>query len=117
MTCIYEALAGCFQEVKGAECHYFIGRDFPAFEGHFPGRPILPAVVQIQFVLDALNRIRGGKYRLKKVSKAKFTLPVEPESRLQIEVTEKESGHFSARLGLENGKTCGQISFEAEAEI
>lgn len=114
MKTITEAVSACFKQCREAQCQYFVGADFPAFEGHFPSRPILPAVVQIQFALDAACRIYHTVYRLKAVSKAKFSRPVPPNSLLTVTISSKAPGTFVAQLALEDGQKCGQVTFETE---
>ena len=53
---VEQAVAACFQREQDGEYLYHIGANFPAFSGHFPGQPILPAVCQITFSVDALSR-------------------------------------------------------------
>lgn len=114
MIFLTDAISRCFERQEGGQCLYWIGEDFPAFEGHFPQKPILPAVVQVQFALDALARLQGGVYQLKKVSKAKFSRPVAPNTRLGVEITPKPQNAFCAQLTLPDGQKCGQIIFEVE---
>jgi 3-hydroxymyristoyl/3-hydroxydecanoyl-(acyl carrier protein) dehydratase len=49
----------------------------PAFDGHFPGNPILPGFLQIQMALDAL-RLAGLPHRLLEVASARFLAPILP---------------------------------------
>lgn len=112
MTNLQDAIALCFKGREGQKCRYEIGADFPAFEGHFPSRPLLPAVVQLLFALDALSRIEQKHCALKAVSKAKFNRPVGPESRLTVEILPKGGNVFAAQLLLEGEQKCGQILFE-----
>ncbi len=65
-----------------------IGLDHPAFDGHFPGRPVLPGVALLAEVLEsALNAPTlaaciGSAPRLAVV---KFLAPVRPGARLAID--------------------------------
>ena len=62
-----------------------IAKDHPAFEGHFPGRPLLPGVVLIAEAMAALDA------REWTVVSAKFLSPVEPGMPLTIESTARQS--------------------------
>jgi len=77
------------------------GRADPAFDGHFPGRPILPAVALLAEVMDALERATGTESRDWKLESAKFASPVGPGTRLAIRGHEGSSGrvHFEIRAG------------------
>jgi 3-hydroxyacyl-[acyl-carrier-protein] dehydratase len=52
--------------------------DFPGFDGHFPGAPILPAIVQIQVAVAVASEHAGTPLRLAAVEAAKFLSPVRP---------------------------------------
>ncbi len=115
MTTVLEAVQTCFCGVENGACRYRLGADFPAFEGHFPERPVLPAVVQIQLALDALCRLKGAPCALKAVYKAKFSRPAGPGAELCICVQEKDGGRFLAQIASPSGEKYGQILFGAEA--
>ena len=51
--------------------------DFPAFQGHFPGAPVLPGFMHVQLALDSL-RAAGLACRLKEIRVGKFTAPILP---------------------------------------
>jgi 3-hydroxymyristoyl/3-hydroxydecanoyl-(acyl carrier protein) dehydratase len=48
----------------------------PALPGHFPGRPLVPGVVMLEQVAQALRAWRGQ--RLARVVEAKFLAPLMP---------------------------------------
>lgn len=72
-----------------------IGSDHPAFDGHFPGQPLLPGVVLLSEVLEALLRAApeaiGSNPR---ISTVKFLAPVRPGAHLEVRWT----GGGQARL-------------------
>jgi 3-hydroxyacyl-[acyl-carrier-protein] dehydratase len=96
----------------------------PFFQGHFPGRPIMPGVLIIEAMAQtaallgwiskpAVNK-EGNLYYLAGVDNVRFKRPVEPGDQLKIEVHfEKErrnlwkfrgaatvDGHFVASANL-----------------
>lgn len=71
---------------------FLFAPDFPGFGGHFPGAPILPAVVQIQAVVALASETAGEPLRLAAVESAKFLSPVRPGETVVASVRRCESG-------------------------
>ncbi len=57
---------------------YRFEADFVGFSGHFPGNPILPAIVQIRTVVSLAEEHAGTPLRLVEVRSAKFLSPIPP---------------------------------------
>lgn len=77
------------------------------FPGHFPGRPVVPGVLQIEALAQtgacavlAEEKFAGKIPYLTGVNGAKFRRPVEPGDTLDMEVT---FGRLSARGGKGSG--------------
>ena len=64
-----------------------IPADSPYVAGHFPGRPILPAIAQLALALDAL-----GPHPVRRLVLARFRRLVEPPARLTFTVRETPAG-------------------------
>ena len=62
--------------------------DFIGFSGHFPGYPILPAVVQIYTLLSMAEAVKGCPLQLLSITKAKFHIEVYPGQDMQAEYRE-----------------------------
>lgn len=60
------------------------------FEGHFPGRPILPGVVALAMTLEALTREARRPVCLQRISFARLRQLVFPGDRLELEAREQE---------------------------
>jgi len=62
-----------------------IASDHPCLAGHFPGRPIVPAVLLLDRVAEAL-RLELGPLSIGAVSNAKFLAPVSPGDEITMQV-------------------------------
>lgn len=60
--------------------------DDPVFAGHFPGRPLLPGVFQLELVHHAAEWVLRCPLALREVTKAKFRRPIIPEEILRVEL-------------------------------
>ena len=74
------------------------GADHPAFAGHFPGHPVLPGVVLLSLVMQALAEAPALQALLGPspgISQAKFLAPVTPQlaaQALHIQLQAQGSG-------------------------
>ena len=59
-----------------------IQADHPSLPGHFPGQPIVPGVILLEAVADALRSWLGQ--RLAQVIEAKFIAPLLPEQVAEL---------------------------------
>jgi 3-hydroxyacyl-[acyl-carrier-protein] dehydratase len=58
----------------------------PIFEGHFPGRPVVPGVCMMQTVQELLERLLQKKVLLKKASNMKFLNMIDPVANPKVEI-------------------------------
>jgi 3-hydroxyacyl-[acyl-carrier-protein] dehydratase len=61
-----------------------IARDHPSYQGHFPGRPILPAVVLLGEALAAIEAATGRGPEAWTLASAKFLEPLTPGTALTL---------------------------------
>ncbi len=75
---------------------FVVPADHPSLVGHFPGRPVVPAVVLLDAVLAALQSREG--FLLQSIPSAKFLQPVLPEERieLRLQLSAMESANLRA---------------------
>jgi 3-hydroxyacyl-[acyl-carrier-protein] dehydratase len=59
----------------------------PVFEGHFPGRPVVPGVCMMQTIQELLEKLLQQKVVLKKASNMKFLNMIDPVVNPQVEVS------------------------------
>ena len=69
--------------------------DHPAYEGHFPGAPVLPGAVLLDAVLEALE---DGTPRPWQISAVKFSGVVRPGDPLELEHETLQSGAVRFRV-------------------
>jgi len=62
-----------------------IAADHPAFDGHFPGAPVLPGVVLLDEAIRAIELAAGGEARCWRVTSVKFLRAVGPGEALALE--------------------------------
>ena len=60
------------------------GADDPAFAGHFPGRPILPGVFQLELVRVAAELVMKCALNVREIRKAKFQRPILPGETVRL---------------------------------
>ena len=95
------------------------------FQGHFPGRPIMPGVLIVEalaqaagvLAVESLGLAGSGKLvYFMAIENAKFRAPVEPGCLLDLEVefTRKSSRvcKFKGRASVEGNTTC-EVEFTA----
>lgn len=89
-----------FLDEKGAAVgRYRFDEDFPGFKGHFPGRPLLPAVVQIMAALHVAGEVwEDVGDAAVSVDRAKFTLPIVPGDEVEVRCVRKS---FEGGTGVE----------------
>ncbi|MGH8291195.1 MAG: hypothetical protein ACREV7_19695 [Steroidobacteraceae bacterium] len=64
----------------------------PAFDGHFPGTPVLPGVVMLDEVIRAIECAEGGEPRCWRIAAVKFLKAVGPGEPLALEQERLASG-------------------------
>lgn len=79
---------------------FTIAADHPCLPGHFPGRPLVPGVVLLDRVLDAIEMEHGalGPLRMPQV---KFLQPLLPgeEARVELELAGELPGKSPGNHG------------------
>ena len=81
--------------------------DHPSFAGHFPGRPILPGVLLLSEVMEALRALGDDAAAgACEIASAKFLSPVQPGDELTITLQVSTSGwRFDVHVGTVRAAT------------
>ena len=77
--------------------------DFPFFEGHFPGHPILPGVVALGWLLAGAERFLGRNVEAAELLNVKFQVVVLPGADVELCITPKTGGRLQGILRSEAG--------------
>jgi 3-hydroxymyristoyl/3-hydroxydecanoyl-(acyl carrier protein) dehydratase len=70
-----------------SELELGIEADNPWFEGHFPGQPILPGVVQIGWAVHFAHTLHSLGPEVVNLEQIKFKRPIFPGARLTLRLT------------------------------
>ena len=81
MSPLARQIRECMSELEVAEngiltARFVFPADFLGFQGHFPDRPVLPAVCEIQAALAMLEASKKTEVELREIKLAKFSTPV-----------------------------------------
>lgn len=92
--------------------HFIIPADDPCLDGHFPGRPLVPGVVLLERVLEAVEAAHGARGPLQ-LPQVKFLHPLLPgeEAEVVLEGT-APAWRFQVRRG-DTVLASGQLRAEA----
>lgn len=66
--------------------------DDPVFAGHFPNRPLLPGVFQLEMARAAAESVLDCPLAVREISKAKFQRPILPDEMVRLELKLSETG-------------------------
>ena len=64
----------------------------PVFRGHFPGKPLVPGVFEIEMVRLAVERHTSRRQRIARVESAKFTGELAPGELVIVQAALAENG-------------------------
>lgn len=82
------------KEADAATLHLLISKDLAYFRGHFPGLPILPGVVQVDWAIRFAGEYLGIPVgRFTGMRALKFSAPIQPDSRLTLELHWRPDTH------------------------
>lgn len=100
-----------------SELDILVAPDCPWFEGHFPGQPILPGVVQVGWVVHFAGELHGYKHAVHELEQVKFKHPILPGAKLTLRLTADPDRH-RLRYEYHDGITSvssGTLNFDGTA--
>lgn len=81
-------------EILKEKIFNFTGEEY-FFDGHFPGQPILPGVMQLQLAVERCEELLGKKIVLKEVKKMKFVQIIQPKEEIRLKTTFAKEGEMT----------------------
>jgi len=75
----------------------------PCFEGHFPGNPILPGVLQIEIVRAAVSAHLGVRAEVVAIDSMRLRAPVRPGDALRVDLEIPDAHGPVARVRVDSG--------------
>lgn len=84
--------------------------DDPTFAGHFPTRPILPGVFQLEMACLMAQDSVHATLVVREVTKAKFLWPIVPEEKIRVELklVQKEDVLQARATFFAGGRSAGE---------
>jgi 3-hydroxymyristoyl/3-hydroxydecanoyl-(acyl carrier protein) dehydratase len=100
------------QEKKEIVGYFSFPDDFSGFQGHFPGNPLLPGIVQIS--LARFTAAQGGGDLIQHIKRCKFVNSIKPRDKITVKVKQQSgSHHYQAEISA-NNKVCSVLTFSMQ---
>ena len=98
-----------------AVARFAIPADHPSLPGHFPGQPIVPGVLLLDAVLQAVMAAAPGREAPAQLVRAKFPAPVAPGDFVEVTLAPRaDRVGFTCRCG-ETTVLFGEFGWPAPA--
>jgi 3-hydroxyacyl-[acyl-carrier-protein] dehydratase len=93
--------------------------ELAVFSGHFPGRPIVPGILELEMVRATMEKFTGCALRIVSVEKAKFLREVKPGDRILLDLSfTPPGGRFSVKgRALVGTEKAAQVELTLEVEL
>ncbi len=85
-----------------AERYLTVPADHPVFRGHFPGNPIVPGVMLLEWVMREVAQVLGRAPAALRVRESKFFTPLAPLQQAKLSF---EPGAGRCVFDIQSGET------------
>jgi 3-hydroxyacyl-[acyl-carrier-protein] dehydratase len=102
------------EATESATLEFRFAADDPTFAGHFPTRPLLPGVFQLEMARFAAELLLKCPLAVREITKAKFLRPIIPAEtvRVELKLSEKpDTMQLRARFYV-GGQPAGETILE-----
>lgn len=90
------------------------------FDGHFPGKPILPGIAQLALVMEVLKKALGPETAATRFSRVRFKQLIRPGDRLALDIRPKpdDARSFAFRITCDDDQPAlsGWVTISGQAE-
>ncbi|MGC9194443.1 MAG: 3-hydroxyacyl-ACP dehydratase FabZ family protein [Syntrophobacteraceae bacterium] len=77
------------------------------FDGHFPGRPVLPGIAQLFMVSELIKQALNGSVQIIEVTRVRFKQTIVPDDQLSVAVEVLAvPGRYSFRIARVDEVVC-----------
>lgn len=111
MSQLMRAIKPCMSDLKSnpdntLTASFLFPPDFLGFKGHFPGKPILPGVCEMQAALLMLEEFKKEPVLLKEIVQVKFFSPFSCNEKINFALEEKiePNGEISLKVQVTKDK-------------
>ena len=121
MSTIKQEIKQCMLKIDNnadnkIKAHFLFPEHFIGFKGHFPGKPVLPGICQVQALIVIAEKLHKKKAALRKVVLAKFFRQISQDETVLFDYTEKkeEDNEFNikALVSTVNGEKIAKLELE-----
>jgi len=78
------------------EAHFCFDKDLALFQGHFPGKPMLPGVMQIEMVRVMVEMTQKMPFMINHIKKIKYLKPIFPGDHIKVKIELSEQNNSMA---------------------
>ena len=67
-------------------CIIVLNQSHKVYEGHFPGQPVVPGVIQLQIIKEVLEECLKQQFLIKQINQAKYLQMIDPKVNPNLEI-------------------------------